>query len=207
MTRNPKTIVEKGYDQVAEAYSRLEGDHQWPRMKWLEKMLAKLDPGSAVLDLGCGSGDPADIEIAKLHEVTGVDISRAQVDMARQNVPKGRFIHGDLGAHDFPNVSFDAVVSFYTLEHLPREHHGPLLKRIHGWLRPGGLLLFSYEAGELNDVTGEWLGVQMFLSAFAPETIKGLVQAAGFEVVETDTETQLEGDREVSYLWILAQKR
>ena len=207
MTLNPKTLVEEGYDRVAEAYSRLEGDKQWPRMKWLRKALARLDPGSAVLDLGCGSGDPADIEIARLHKVTGVDISRAQVEMARQNVPQGRFIHGDLGAMDFPDGSFDAVVSFYTLEHLPREQHGTLLNRIHDWLRPGGLLLFSYEVGDMNNVTGQWLGVPMFFSSFDPETMKRLVQKAGFEILETDIESQLEQNSEVPYLWILAQRR
>ena len=206
MTKNPKAIVEDGYDLAADAYSHLEGDQEWPRMKWLGKVLAKLDPGSAVLDLGCGSGDPADIEIAKLHEVTGVDISSAQVKMARRNVPKGRFIHGNLGAVDFPIGSFDAVVSFYVLEHLPREQHGQTLERIHDWLRPGGLLLFSYEAAEMNDVTGEWLGVPMFFSTFDTETLKGLVHTAGFEIVESGIETQLEQDREVPYLWILAQK-
>ncbi len=207
MPKNPKTIVEEGYDQVAEAYSRLEGDREWPRMKWLEKVLVRLDPGSAVLDLGCGSGDPADIEIARLHKITGVDISGVQVELARRSVPQGKFIHGDLGALDFPNRSFDAVVSFYTLEHLPREQHGEILKRIHGWLRPGGLLLFSHEAGDMNDVTGQWLGVPMFLSVFDPKTMRGLVQDAGFELVETEIESQLEQGREVPYLWILAARR
>ena len=207
MTKNPKTIVEEGYDRVAEAYSRLEGGQRWPRMKWLGKVLSRLNPGSAVLDLGCGSGDPADIEIARFHQVTGVDISNAQVEMARRNVPKGRFIHGDLGALDFPDGSFDAIVSFYTLEHLPREQHGQVLERIHDWLRPGGLLLFSSEVGEMNDVTGEWLGVPMFFSSFDPETLTGLVWEAGFEVVETDIESQLEQNSDVSYLWVLAQRR
>ncbi len=206
MTNQPKTIVEDGYDQVAEAYSRLEGDQQWPRMKWLQKVLDRLGPGNKVLDLGCGSGDPADIEIARQHDVTGVDISRAQVEMARQNVPLGRFIHGDLATLEFPEGSFDAVVSFYTLEHLPREHHGEILNRIHGWLRPGGLLLFSYEAEAMNDVTGQWLGVSMFISSFDPETIKGLVLKAGFEVLETEIESQMEQNREVDYLWTLAVK-
>ena len=207
MTKNPKTIVEEGYNQVAEAYSRLEGDREWPRMKWLEKILARLEPGREVLDLGCGSGDPADIEIARLHQITGVDISNAQVELARQNVPHGKFIHGDLAALDFPDNSFDAVVSFYTLEHLPREQHGEILKRIHGWLRPGGLLLFSHEAGDMNDVTGQWLGVPMFISVFDPETMRRLVQDAGFELAETEIESQLEQGREVPYLWIIAERR
>ncbi len=207
MPKSPQTLLEEGYDQVAEAYSRLEGDAEWPRMKWLEKVLAGLDPGSAVLDLGCGSGDPADIEISKLHQITGVDISSVQVDMARRNVPQGKFIHGDLGALDFPDGSFDAVVSFYTLEHLPRKQHSEILKRIYGWLRPGGLLLFSCEAGDMNDVTGQWLGVPMFISVFDPETMRRVVQNAGFELVETDIEGQLEQGREVPYLWVLAKRR
>ena len=207
MPESPKTLVEKGYDQVAGAYSRLEGDNEWPRIKWLEKVLARLDPGSAVLDLGCGSGDPADIEIARLHRITGVDISNVQLELARQNVPQGDFTHGDLGALDFPDGSFHAVVSFYALEHLPRERHGEILKRIHGWLRPGGLLLLSSEAGDMNDVTGQWLGVPMFLSIFDPETMRRLVQNAGFELVETVIESQLEQGREVPYLWILAKRR
>ena len=206
MNKKPQTIVEKGYDKVAQAYSRLEGDEPWPRMKWLSKALAELESGSAVLDLGCGSGDPADIEIAKRHDITGVDISKAQLDLARQNVPQGRFIHGDLGVLDFPDESFDAVVSFYTLEHLPQEQHGPLLRRIHDWLRPGGLLLFSCEVGDLDNVTGQWLGVPMFFSAFGPETLKQIVLETGFEILLTDIESQVERDSEVSYLWVLARR-
>ena len=207
MARDPKRIVEAGYDKVAAAYSRLEGENQWPRMRWLRKVLTKLKPEGSVLDLGCGSGDPADIKIAKLHQVTGVDISNAQIGLARQNVPQGKFISEDLGSLDFPEGSFDAVVSFYTLEHLPRAQHGEILLRIHDWLRPEGLLLFSYEKGNRNDETVEWLGAPMFFSVFNPATIRGLVKDAGFAIIESDVESQLERDREVEYLWILAHKQ
>ena len=91
---DPKRVVETGYDLVADEYARLEGADQWPRMRWLQKLLDHIEPGSSVLDLGCGSGDPADVEISKQHTVTGVDISQAQVDLARQNVPGGAFLHG-----------------------------------------------------------------------------------------------------------------
>ena len=207
MARDPRRIVEKGYDKVTASYSRLEGENKWPRMRWLRKVLTKLEPGSSVLDLGCGSGDPADVEIAKLHQVTGVDISKAQIALACQNVPQGKFINKDLGSLDFPEGSFDVVVSFYTLEHLPREQHGKILQRIHDWLRPGGLLLFSYEKGNRNDETVEWLGAPMFFSLFDPETITGLVKDSGFEIIESDVESQLEQDREVHYLWTLARRQ
>ena len=204
---DPRRLVEEGYDQVALMYGRLEGDAEWPRMRWLEKVLARLEPGSDVLDLGCGSGVPADVEIAKAHHLTGVDISRVQIGLARQNVPSGTFLHGDAGSVVFERGAFDAVVSFYTLEHIPRREHAGILRRIHGWLRYGGLLLISLEAGDFDDVVGEWLGAPMFFSCYDPETMTRMVTEAGFEVLEWAIESQVEQDRDVPFLWILAGKR
>jgi ubiquinone/menaquinone biosynthesis C-methylase UbiE len=205
-SQDPKWVVEQGYDRVALDYARLEGEAHWPRMRWLGKVLDRLEPGSSVLDLGCGSGDPADVEIAKEHRVTGVDISQTQIDLARRNVPAGRFLHGDAASVHFPAVSFDAVISFYTLEHIPRREHAALLRRIHHWLQTSGLLLVSTEAGEYDDVMGQWLGVPMFISCFDPETTKRLLCDTGFELLESAVETQLEGGHEVPFLWLLARK-
>jgi ubiquinone/menaquinone biosynthesis C-methylase UbiE len=189
---HPRRVVEQGYDRVAHEYARLEGESEWPRMRWVRKLLKVLEPSSSVLDLGCGSGDPADVEISKEHKVTGIDISQTQINLARQNVPTGHFLHGDAGSVEFPPTSFDAVISFYTLEHIPREEHRTILRRIHNWLRDGGLLLISIEAGDFDDVMGEWLGVPMFISCFDPETMTRMVNEAGFELLETAIETQID---------------
>jgi SAM-dependent methyltransferase len=202
-TTDPRRVVEQGYDRVARDYARLEGEVEWPRLRWLKKMLDLLQPGSSVLDLGCGSGDPADVEIAMNHQVTGVDISGAQIELARRNVPSGTFLHGDAGSVRFPAASLDAVVSFYALEHLPRCEHEALLGRIHRWLKAGGYLLVAIEAGEYDDVVGEWLGVPMFISCFDPAGMRELILEVGFELLETSIETQQEQDTEVPYLWVL----
>jgi ubiquinone/menaquinone biosynthesis C-methylase UbiE len=203
----PAQIVAQGYDLVADKYVRLEAGAEWPRMRWLGKVLERLEPGSAVLDLGCGSGDPAGIEIAKMHQITGVDVSQSQINLARQNVPSGTFIHGDAGSADFPAASFDAVVSFYTLEHLPREEHQGLLARIYQWLRGNGYLLIGTEAAEVEEIVSEWLDVPMYFSSFDSETVMGMVETAGFEILETAVEPQMEGEDEISYLWLLARKK
>ncbi len=205
-TRDPKQIVEVGYDRVAKDYANLEGDIRWPRMRWLRKLLNLLEPCSRVLDIGCGSGDPADVEISKNHNVTGIDISKAQLSMARKNVPEGCFIHGDAASIEFPPASFDAVISFYTLEHIPRNEHEAMLRNICQWLRQPGYLLISLEAGDYGDVTGEWLGVPMFLSCYDPHTTKELVKKSAFDIIETAIETQVEQDHNIPYLWILARK-
>lgn len=204
---NPKRVVEQGYDQVAHDYARLEGETEWPRMRWLRKVMNQLEPGSSVLDLGCGSGVPADIEISKEHRVTGIDISLAQISLARQNIPRGTFIHEDAGSIQFDDSSFDAVVSFYTLEHIPRAEHETILQRIYCWLRPGGLLLISMEAADHEGFFGEWLGVPMYMSCFNPATMRQMVNMAGFELLETAIETQVEQDHAVPYHWLIARKR
>jgi ubiquinone/menaquinone biosynthesis C-methylase UbiE len=203
---DPKRLVEQGYDRVAPEYARLEGSAAWPRMRWLGKVLSKLAPRSSVLDLGCGSGDPADVEIAKSHEITGVDISRAQIELARHNVPTGSFLHADAASVDFPDGSFDAVVSFYALEHVPRGEHGALVERIHRWLRPDGYLLLATEAGEYDGI-GDWLGVPMYFSSLGPEQLKQMVIQQGFDIEEAAIEAQREGEEEIPYLWLIARKR
>ena len=203
---NPKDIVEQGYNQVAHQYAGLEGETVWPRMRWLKKLLHRLDPSSSILDLGCGSGDPADIEISKQHQLTGVDISQTQIELARHNVPTGFFLHGDAASVEFEPASFDAVISFYTFEHIPRTEHKHL-QRINGWLRAGGYLLISMEAGDCEHEMGEWLGVPMFFSCFDPETMKEMVEAVGFELLESAIESQVEQRRDIPYHWLFARKR
>ncbi len=205
-SEGPKRVVEKGYDRMAEEYGRLEEGTVWPRMRWLSKLLDRLEPGSSVLDLGCGSGDPADIEISKGHHVTGVDISQRQIALARRNVPAGNFIHGDIGSVEFTPGTFGAVTVLYALSHIPRLEHGATLRRIHEWLQQGGLLLITADAGIEGEVTGQWLGVPMFFSSQGPEATRRLIEETGFELLETAVETQRELGRDVPFLWVLAKK-
>jgi SAM-dependent methyltransferase len=198
-------VVGPGYDRAAEEYARLEGETPWPRIRWLEKLLDRLPDGSSVLDIGCGSGLPADSLIAKSHRITGVDVSAAQIALARTNVPSGRFLHGDIRDLHFKEGEFDAVVTFYTFDHIPRTLHASALSQVHSWLRPGGWLLLSIEAADINDVTDDWLGQPMFFSIYPPEITLSIVADAGFSIVESGIEEQTEGTDRIPYLWILAR--
>jgi hypothetical protein len=69
------------------------------------------------------------------------------------------------------------------------------------------LLLVSLEAGEAASLVGEWLGIHMFFSCFDPKTVVQMIEVAGFEIVETAAETQLEQGTGIPYLWVPARKR
>jgi SAM-dependent methyltransferase len=140
-----RAIVEAGYDNVADRYPELEaGGREWPRMRWLAKLLGQIEPGAAVLDVGCGNGVPATRAISERFAATGIDISAAQVERARENVPGARFLHGDLLAADF-GQEFDAITAFYVVDHVERERHASIFELFDRWLRPSGWLLLSIE--------------------------------------------------------------
>ena len=204
---DPHEVVERGYDQVTKAYAGLElKGREWPRARKLRELLVEVPEGGTVLDVGCGNGVRAIRMIQESHHGVGVDISSAQLDLARQNVPEATFLHSSIMNAKFAPGSFDAIVSFYAIEHLPREEHGDLLRRFAGWLRPGGRLLVTVEPYDQPGETGTWLGVPMFFSHFDPDTTERLLIEAGFSVTERTIEAQYEGDREIDYVWYSAFK-
>jgi SAM-dependent methyltransferase len=149
---------------------------------------------------------PATARIAQRHRATGIDISTAQLEPARRNVPHARFIHGDVLAVEL-DESFAAIAAFYVIEHVPRERHPAIFERWHRWLAPGGRLLFTVEPYDEPGRVGDWLGEPMYFSQHDPDTTPALLTRAGFDVLESRVETQYEGDHDVEYLWVLAQRR
>jgi SAM-dependent methyltransferase len=207
VTGNPGEIVRAGYDRVAARYRALEHDSaRWPRASWLKRLTDNLPPGAAVLDLGCASGVPVAAELARQYRVTGVDISREHIEQAARNVPVAEFVCADARTVTFPDGHFEAAVSLYTFDHVPRQEHRALLGRLHQWLRPGGLLLLSIEDSDQPGVVAEWLGVDMYFSMFGADATRQLVRDTGFDIEHTGLETQAEGGTDISYTWILARK-
>jgi cyclopropane fatty-acyl-phospholipid synthase-like methyltransferase len=207
MDDEPSRIVAAGYDRVADSYERLEQDGaEWPRLRRLRELLLQVPEHGAVLDLGCGNGLPALREIAQRHAATGVDVSAVQAERARRNVPDAIVVHADMAELDFSEGSFDAVVSFYAVEHVPRERHAELFRRVHTWLNPGGLFLFTVEAREGFEGVGTWLGEPMFFSQLDEAEMVDLLREAGLTVVSREREEQLEGGSAIAYLWVLAQR-
>jgi imidazolonepropionase-like amidohydrolase/SAM-dependent methyltransferase len=205
---DPKQIVADGYDQIAEAYPDwvARGGARL-RRRYLSILTPDLPVGARVLDLGCGAGVPVASELAERFEVTGVDISRRQIELARASVPRATFIQADASALSFPDASFDAVVSFHMLGHLPRDEHGPLFRSIALWLRPGGMFVASTTTfWDYGTVEKDWLGAPMYFSGLSSDVGLGLMRAAGLEIVSAREETVDEDGKKVAFLWVVARK-
>jgi SAM-dependent methyltransferase len=199
-------MIAQGYDRVADEYAALEsGSDPWPRLARVKALIADLPDGSRVLDLGCGSGVPATREIARRHEVIGVDISPEQIARARSNVPAATFHCVDARGIDFPQGSFDAIVALYLIDNVPSQDYHTLFHKLAGWLKPGGRMLLSAEPGDDPGGTYEWLGVPMFINTLPASELAAMLENASLRVLEMPSETQLEGGREIDYVWFMAE--
>ena len=138
--------------------------------------------------------------------MTGVDISPEHIQQAGRNVPDAEFVCSDALTVTFPAGHFDAIISLYTFDHIPRDEHRGLLERLRHWLRPDGLLLLSIEDHDEPGTVAEWLGVDMFFSMFGADATRQLVREAGFDIEKTALGTQTEGETDIAYTWILARK-
>ena len=204
---DPKRIVAEGYDAISERYLAWSGLRpSETRLRYLARALELIPAGSDVLELGCGAGVPMTAALAEGRTVTGVDISATQVEAARRNVPGATFIQGDMTALDLEPASFDAVVAYYSLTHVPRDEQPDLLAGIRRWLRPGGLFLASMGADdEPGDVEADWLGVDMYFSHFGAKANRRLVEKAGFVIESAEVAVEPEDRHDARFLWIVAR--
>ncbi|MDQ3864912.1 MAG: class I SAM-dependent methyltransferase [Actinomycetota bacterium] len=209
MSEARRRTVESGYDRMAEQYLATRDPYDPLALTALED-LASLPTGAVMLDLGCGAGVPVTRWLAdRGFAVTGVDVSARQLELARTNVPDGTFLKADMTELAFAPESFDAVVAFHSIIHVPRAEHPALLADIHRWLKPEGLFLATmtvtdYEGRDEN--WGGW-GAPMVWSHYDGEANVAMLREAGFEIHYAEPRTGLGTRNAETWLWVLARKR
>jgi len=185
-----RDLVRRGYDKISRAYRDDSGaanpltDQQTADYRpWTEELTRLLPSGARVLDLGCGCGLPATKQLVDAgFQVTGIDLSEVQIQRARELVPGATFIQADMVDWEAPSQSFDAIVSFYALIHVPLEDQRALLPRIRRWLRNGGLFLATF-GNQRWTGTEEYLGGTMFWDHADAATYLEWLKASGFELL------------------------
>jgi ubiquinone/menaquinone biosynthesis C-methylase UbiE len=106
----------------------------------------KLPVGAKILDVGCGTGAsalPAAQEVGKNGFVVGVDLAARLLDRARAKASAAsldnvEFRVADMTALNYPDESFDAVVSVFSIFFVP-DMEG-LVRELWRMVRPGGKL-------------------------------------------------------------------
>lgn len=176
--------VQQSYDLVAGKYAA-ERD-QTSSIPFLRKLNSGLAEKSLILDIGCGMGLPIDRWLVDQgHDVIGLDISAAMLELARENVPEGEFKLGDFATLQPSQFSVDAIVCFFALFHVDRVLHQQILETFRTFLNRSGLLLLT--TGKTAwEGTEDFLGSKISWSHFDGSTYRGLLEKSGFEIVIED---------------------
>ena len=177
-----KETVRSGYNAIANKY--LEKRTKIPKnVQLLDAFINKLSMGAKVLDAGCGAGIPVAQILSQIFTVIGVDISEAQVELAKKNIPNATFICQDMTQLDFPENHFDGICSYYAIIHIPREEHRGLLENFYHMLKPGGITLLCLGADDLQNDTHSFHGHQMYWSHFDANTNQSMLEDIGYSIL------------------------
>jgi SAM-dependent methyltransferase len=212
--------MKASYDAIAEKYNKEFYKVDDPlRKDYLGRLVAQLQSNgndtAKVLELGCGAGVPATkflLDIEKpLFNITGNDISTAQLDLARSNLAQYTdrltLVENDMLALSFSAATFDAITGFYSIIHLPREEQTQLMGKIAEWLKPGGYFLANFSVRDLGTLTEErWLGHEegwMYWSSWGEKKNVEMVENVGLEVLVKEVKQAVD---DTTFVWVLAKK-
>ena len=67
--------------------------------------------GKRLLDVGCGAGIHAKYYVQQRGIVSGIDISKTMIQLARKNCPKAEFKIGEIANIPYPNDYFDVITA------------------------------------------------------------------------------------------------
>ncbi len=107
-----------------------------------------------MLDAGCGTGRVA-IELARRgHDVVGVDLDPAMLDLAREKAPELPWIQGDLASTTVTDAAGDrrqfdaAVAAGNVMIFLERGSEADVVANIAAHLGPGGVLVAGFQLSD-----------------------------------------------------------
>jgi SAM-dependent methyltransferase len=157
---------------------------------------AGVGEGTALLDVGCGSGVAAGIAHERGAKVSGIDAAPPAIEIARERVPDADFRVGELEALPYDGDSFDVVTGFGSFQYATDPLNA--LREARRVTRPGGLVAIltwglpeQCEAAVFIKALGSLLpppppGAPGPFALSAPGALEDLVSQAGLTANRAD---------------------
>jgi len=119
----------------------VQRQYEAPRLKRLSKGTA-----NNILEIGCGQGVGARIiyDLFSPQRYVGIDLDPRMIRRAQKKVralPNATFLEGDVTSLEYPNATFDLVIDFGIVHHVPNWREA--LAEVHRTLNIHGEFLFE----------------------------------------------------------------
>lgn len=141
-----RKILYDNYHRLAKLQKRVIGENNFTYRNLLEILRKHRNGKNKILDIGCGVGTLDFYLASKRKDVTGIDVSKNAIDLARANAKKlglngkTRFLRIDF-PKSAPKGKFDLIICSEVLEHLRDDKKA--IKKIFSLLIKNGLAIIS----------------------------------------------------------------
>ncbi|KAK3349650.1 methylase [Lasiosphaeria hispida] len=212
----PSDADTRFWDKTSLKYSQSPISDQAGYQRTLDKTITLLKPDHAAVELGCGTGSTA-IQLSRhVRSFLGTDISSGMIDVANKKISAPESSTGDGGKEEIQGLAFRVataeelvsatekfnVVLGFNYLHLVRDMPGTL-KSVNTLLVPGGLFISKTPC--IRDMTfgpvllpvislARVVGLAPSVAGFTAGELNKQIEAAGFEVLETEYHASGKGD-------------
>lgn len=194
----PAILGEK-YDKIATWWHERHFKSEYG-VSQFEKALSFCSTDLTVLDVGCGAGGRfIDILNSKDAQVTGIDVSKEMVKLAKENHPKHTFILQDICSWE-TEQKYDFIYAWDSIFHLPLNMHKPVINKLCSLLSEGGVLLYTF-GNAIGEETDEWLNDTFYYSSIGINDNLQLLIENGLRVLHLELDQYPE-----KHVCVIAQK-
>lgn len=181
--------LKETYNKIAEDWYRDHKQDTW----WIngtDEFIVLLEPGSLVLDVGCGAGVKSKYLINRGLKVVGIDFSEKMIEIARREVPEGEFRVMDVKETRSLEEDFNGIFLQAVLLHLKKNEIVDILQNLFGKLKKGGYVYIAVKEKKPEGLNEEikrdedyGYPYERFFSYFSMDEIKGYVKKLGMNLV------------------------
>jgi ubiquinone/menaquinone biosynthesis C-methylase UbiE len=165
-----------------------------PRHRFtVNTMRRYLEPGSRVLEGGCGLGDIVHAFHAAGYRVTGLDFAPQVVQEIKTHWPHLDIVQGDVRQLPYEDGHYDGYWSIGVIEHFP-DGYDAIAREMQRVLRVGGYLFLSFpcfnrfrraraSAGNYPKFSPDMAMDDFFQYALDPSDVQATFESLGFRLV------------------------
>lgn len=184
MTLDPIKLTIKNTNKSVKKYIKTRMEKEIV-LNHLESFTKFVKPNGSILDLGCGHGRDCKYFEEQGFSVTGIDLSRKMLKVAKHICEDTKFIHMDIRETPYKKWKFDGIWACASLYHLEKQDFIKLINDLPNILNENGILFIAIKEGEGTKIQyKEELGVSKFYSLYKIDEILKIIRNGGFHIIK-----------------------
>ena len=174
--------VRELYETHAPQWDRDRGKGLFER-GWLDRFTAGVAKGGAILDLGCGSGQPiATYLIERRFRITGVDTSPAMIALCQRRFPGHDWVVGDMRDIRLGR-RFAGILAWDSFFHLTPDDQRLALETFSAHCAPSAMLMFT-SGPAAGESIGSYRDDALYHASLDPQEYRELLASHRFQVLD-----------------------